>query len=362
MTKPAHISKYSAIAGILRNNITENRYKEGTLIPTEKEIADQNAVSLITVKKAISVLIDEGYLERLPGKKGTFVTRNKQLKDRPNLIGIAIDDVSENFGSQILRGIEDKLEEAGYYSIICSSDRNFEKVQKYFTSLLKNDVSGIIFAPVIGEKYIQQNQKILDPVIGNNIPYVLIDRYIPELSSNVVMPDHRRSGQLITEELISQGHTKTLIIHSENCTSMVDRFTGIKDIYAKHDLSIDENLIIQVDDNKWPYTIGGEDYKAIEKQIEEAGHFTAVYSLNNRLLNVVLQIIESNKNKYGGNITFAVNDEDDSILPEGNPGILHTKQSSIELGRKAAELLLENIHEPECYKSQIIFADELIKP
>jgi GntR family transcriptional regulator, arabinose operon transcriptional repressor len=362
MKKPAQRSKYSAIADLLRNNIMNEKFQEGSLIPTEKDIAEQNRVSLITVKKAISVLIDEGYLERIPGKKGTFVTENKQNKDKPNLIGIAIDDVSQNFGSQILRGIEDTLEEAGYYSIICSSDRNFEKVQKYFTSLLKNDVSGIIFAPVIGEKYKNQNLKILDPVIGNNIPYVLIDRNIPELSSNFVMSDHRRSGQLITEELISKGHMKTLIIYSDNCASMVDRFSGVKDIYLKHGLSIDKKKTILVDDNKWPFTKGSKEYEMIKAQIEEAGDFTAVYGLNNRLLDIAYQIVEENREKYGEHITYAVNDESHSIPPEKMRNILHTRQPCIELGRKAAELLLEKILTPQSYKSQIVFEDELINP
>ncbi len=362
MKKPVQIPKYSAIADLLRKNITKEIFQEGSLIPTEKDIAEQNDVSLITVKKAISVLIDEGYLERIPGKKGTFVTENKQNKDKPNLIGIAIDDVSHHFGSQILRGIEDTLEEAGYYSIICSSDRNFEKVQKYFTSLLKNDVSGIIFAPVIGEKYVTRNLKILDPVIGNNIPYVLIDRNIPELSSNLVMSDHRRSSQLITEELISRGHKKTLVVYSDNCTSMEDRFSGVKDIYLKHGLVFNSNLAILVDDNKWPFDSESKEYGTIKKQIENAGEFTAVYGLNNRLLDVAYQIINSERERYGKNITFAVNDESSSNNSEETRNILHTRQPSIELGRKAAELLLEKILNPQSYKSQIVFEDELIIP
>ena len=360
MKKPQQIPKYSAIAAMLRKDITNELYEEGSLIPTEKEIAEQNDVSLITVKKAISVLIDEGYLERIPGKKGTFVTENKQNRDKSNLIGIAIDDVSQNFGSQILRGIEDTLEKAGYYSIICSSDRNFDKVQKYFNSLLRNDVSGIIFAPVIGENYMSQNLKILDPVIGKNIPFVLIDRGIPELSSNLVMSDHRRSGQLITEELLTRGHKKSLILYSDNCTSMIDRFSGVRDIYKKHKVTLDKKLTIHVDDNRWPFSEGESEYIQIKKKIEDAGDFTAVYGLNNRLLDIAYQIIESDRARFGKDIAYAVNDESHLNQPGEARDVLYTRQPSIEIGQKAAELLLEKILNPHGYISRIVYEDELV--
>jgi len=362
MEKSTNIPKYTVIADIIRHNIAGGTYDEGALIPTEKEIAESNDVSLITVKKAVSILIDEGLLERISGKKGTFVVKQDQNKDRSNLIGVAIDDISEIFGSQILRGIEDKLWEEGYHSVVCSSDRNFEKVKGYFNSLMNNDISGILFAPVIGNDFIKYNLEILDSVIHENIPYVLLDRSIPGITSNSIMPDHRKSGQLITERLVSSGNERILVIYSANCTSMMDRIAGFRDIMEQKGLSIDEKQIICVDDNNFHNSIDRGEYSRLERFIENAGDFTAVYALNERLLSIASEIIESNSEKFSDKIVYAVNDEDYTTLPKGIKSILHTKQNRYEIGRKAAELLLEQIKSPYDYKKQLIFDDDLIEP
>jgi len=50
------------------------------MIPSEKELCDQFQVSRPTVRAALSVLVNQGYLERVKGK-GSFVCKPKVLED-----------------------------------------------------------------------------------------------------------------------------------------------------------------------------------------------------------------------------------------------------------------------------------------
>ncbi|MEG0377381.1 MAG: GntR family transcriptional regulator, partial [Eubacterium sp.] len=52
--------------------ILNNIYKPGDLLPSENSLCEEYSVSRMTIRKAIEVLIGEGYLMSSPGK-GTFV-------------------------------------------------------------------------------------------------------------------------------------------------------------------------------------------------------------------------------------------------------------------------------------------------
>jgi len=63
---------YSSVIQTLLEKI--NQRQPGDLMPTQSDIALETGTSLITVKRAISELVKEGYLESVPGK-GTIVRK-----------------------------------------------------------------------------------------------------------------------------------------------------------------------------------------------------------------------------------------------------------------------------------------------
>lgn len=74
------MSLYHEIADILMKRITTNEWNVGYMIPTEKELCEQFHVSRPTMRSALSVLVNHGYLERVKGK-GSYVSRPKILED-----------------------------------------------------------------------------------------------------------------------------------------------------------------------------------------------------------------------------------------------------------------------------------------
>jgi len=67
---------YIQLKETLRTAITANRLKAGDKIPTEIELSDKYNISRVTVRKAITELVEEGYLVKKQGK-GTFVQTQK---------------------------------------------------------------------------------------------------------------------------------------------------------------------------------------------------------------------------------------------------------------------------------------------
>lgn len=72
MGRDSTIPMYYRVAETLRGRIESQHYRSGSLIPSERELAREFRVSLITVRKAMDLLVREGLVARKRGI-GTWV-------------------------------------------------------------------------------------------------------------------------------------------------------------------------------------------------------------------------------------------------------------------------------------------------
>lgn len=72
MARENTIPMYFRVAETLRSRIESRRYRPGELIPSEKELSREFNVSLITIRKAMELLVKEGLVARKRGL-GTWV-------------------------------------------------------------------------------------------------------------------------------------------------------------------------------------------------------------------------------------------------------------------------------------------------
>jgi GntR family transcriptional regulator len=81
---------YIQLANLIRTKVQEGAWRSGEQIPTESELCDLHQVSRITVRQAIAELVQEGYLERYPGR-GTFVAEPRIEQRISRLTGFTQD-------------------------------------------------------------------------------------------------------------------------------------------------------------------------------------------------------------------------------------------------------------------------------
>ena len=70
----------------IKHNILKGEYKEGDLIPSEREFSINYELSSTTIRRALNDLVQENLLERKAGK-GTFVRRRKVTRDLRKVLG-----------------------------------------------------------------------------------------------------------------------------------------------------------------------------------------------------------------------------------------------------------------------------------
>ena len=77
---------YLQLADTLRDKIFSGEYVFGDTLPTERSMAQKYGISHLTVRKALSLLQDEGLIQRLQGK-GTFVNAPNDSMDMREVSG-----------------------------------------------------------------------------------------------------------------------------------------------------------------------------------------------------------------------------------------------------------------------------------
>ena len=87
MIKNSIVPLYQQLSDEIKAQIKEGKLKAGDRLMTEAEFSQQYEVSRITVRKAIELLVDEGYVTRRQGI-GTFIAEKKlrRVVDSDNLV------------------------------------------------------------------------------------------------------------------------------------------------------------------------------------------------------------------------------------------------------------------------------------
>lgn len=80
------VAMYKQLTGIILSYIERGQLKAGDKVPSETELLQKYKVSRITVRAAISELVEDGVLVRSQGK-GTFVASPKSLYEANDHIG-----------------------------------------------------------------------------------------------------------------------------------------------------------------------------------------------------------------------------------------------------------------------------------
>jgi LacI family transcriptional regulator len=157
---------------------------------------------------------------------------------KTNMIGLIIADIANPFFGKLGREIEQEAALHGYRVIFCSSDENAEKSKQQIAMLQQNQVDGyIISPPVNSEEQIRALAKGL-------VPYVLIDRYFPEVESNYIIVDNFDAAYQATKHLLKLGRKRIAnITLNLDLVTMKERTDGYKQALTDSSIEVDENLI-----------------------------------------------------------------------------------------------------------------------
>lgn len=327
-------------------------------ISSIREVAKRAGVSLGTVSNVLNrpEIVAEETRRRvqLAIEEIGFVPNGsaRQLRvGRSQHIGLVVLDVANPFFTEVARGVEDLANQAGYVVILCNSDDSAEKESHYLQVLEEQRTQGVLITPVQSDAgYLQRFRR-------RGIAVVLLDRpsRIKDLCS--VSVDDVRGGELATTHLLEQGHTCIAFVHGPlSIRQIADRRRGALKAIRTAGLDPDRVLV----DISAPAQTAREGEQSVEQLLSARIKPTAVFCANDLLaLGAMRGLL-----KCGISIPrdMAMVGYDDVEFA----GVLSTPLTSIrqpkyELGRAAAELLLDEANNPATHQHQhIMYQPELI--
>jgi LacI family transcriptional regulator len=248
-------------------------------------------------------------------------------------IGLIVSDIANPFSSSLARIIEDEADKKGYTVIFGSSDEDAQKSQKLIDTFLNRQVDGLIIAPV--DDSIEQIQYLEK----EGIPFVLIDRYFPELKTNYVAIDNFKAAHQATNCLINSSYKRIgLITYQSKLDNLIERKKGYLAALKEQQIEIKKNWIREVCYNN--ATEGVE--QAMNSLLSLREPVDAILFASNALTTDGLRYINRHNLKIPEELGIVSFDESDA-LDLFRPTLTYIKQPLQEMGQTATKILLENI-------------------
>ncbi len=356
MTKKNGQAKYYVLMESLKSDISKGDIKPGDKIPSENELARHFQVSRHTVRKALSILENEGLLEATHGL-GTFCTQRARKDSSSNNIAVITTYISDYIFPRVIQGM-DRILTASGYSIILKNTGNSQKNEaRALEDILTKNVDGLIIEPSKSEIFCRHmNQyEALDKL---NIPYVFIQGTYPQMKEkpNIIMDDVQ-GCYLLTKYLIDLGHRNIVGIFKIDDTQGAARHKGYIKALNEAGISYNPDLVITFhteDRDTKPVAM-------ITEYIENQTIMDAIVCYNDQIALDIVRVLEQKGVRVPDDIS--VTGYDNSLIAQSGPIRLTTVSHPKEyLGEMAAELLLEKIQGMEDKDSRVsrVVAPELI--
>ncbi len=265
-------------------------------------------------------------------------------------IGLIVADISNPFYSGLARMIEDEADQHKYTVIFGSSDENAQKFAKLVDTFLNRQVDGLIIAPPDGAAdqivYLQTQ----------NIPFVLIDRYFPDIHTHYAALDNYEAAYRATEYIIKGGAQRPAMISYETgLYHLQERCHGYADALQAYNIPFDKDRIKKVDIGNNKAEIEG----AVNEVLSLPAPADAILFGSNSITNFAVKYINTLPVKVPDELALISFDETEALDLFYAP-ITCVKQPLQEMGRQAITILLDNINFPDEHCKTVNLKAELV--
>ena len=326
-------------------------------IPTLKEIAKKLNFSVSTVSRALNNhpsigLRTTAQVQKLAKEMGYEPNRMALLfkQQKTNILGVILPNLSEEFFSQAINGIENIARRNDYSVLIGQSHDKLEEEIKLVAAMKNHRVDGVIASITMNT----QNHQHFEELKKYNIPVVFFDR-VPESNDvHKVASNFISSTRQAVEFLIAQGHKRIGIINGpEEMKSCKERVKSYMDTISGKKIKIDLSLVVSTDMSQ------EQVHQATEHLLTLKKPPTAILTINDYVALDAIQHVRRNKSGHDKNIVFVSY----ANLPITNyvahPPVASVEQYPYEQAEKATQILFELLEEKD--KKKDIYEEEFFR-
>jgi len=326
---------------------------------TLRDIAEKAGVSVITVSRAMNNKPDV-----TPETRQRILTIATELNYTPNaharalvggksnIIGLVVADNANPFYARMIRGIEEASTANGFSVILSNTNEDPDREASAIQVLREKRVDGLLITSV------QCGKVLLEPLLQDKTPFVLLNRYVDGLVADCVLNDNFMGAYLATAHLCSLGHRRIMhVTGPDNISSVRERMKGYRKALDEYQIDFDSQMVLhtnlRLDDG----------YQKVLHYFQTAKHLpTAVFAYSDLLAFGVLKALRELGISVPGQVALVGYDDID-FAQVIEPALTTVSQPAFEIGFKGTEILLEKINNPSNDAPparQVVFPPQLI--
>lgn len=263
-----------------------------------------------------------GYVPNVPART---------LKQRTSrIVGVVVTDLANQFYAQLASGVEQTLREADYQmALLSDNSENAHEVAAARTFVAMR-AAGVILTPVG-----RDSARLL---LRHRVALVEVDRRLADVPCDAVVIDNERGALEATAHLLALGHARVALLVAEtDWTSDAGRLAGWRRAHAERGLPVDERLVVRI-----PFH--APDTAARIGALLDAVAPTAIFAANNLLAEEAWRVLRARGLELPGDVSL-VGFDDVPWMTMVQPPITVVSQPTVELGRRAARLLLRRLRD-----------------
>jgi LacI family transcriptional regulator len=326
---------------------------------TIHDIAKKLEISASTVSRALNnnPLISEATRKKIKetaevmGYRPNHMAANFRTK-RTHTLGVILPLINRHFFSSVISGIEDIAYQQGFAVTIAQSNDNFEKENKIAHTFFSNRIDGLIIS--IGMQTTSGDH--LKSFLERNIPIVFFDRVVDEIEAHKIVVDDYAGAYKATQHLIEQGAKNIAHIGGPLNLKIYQRrqdgyCQALKDSGLKwHNSMIINNSLTREDGTR-----------AIQNLLEEPLKPDAIFCANDTTALSVIIYLQEHGIRVPEDIAI-VGFSNEPFSEVVTPSISTIKQPGFEMGKIAAELIINQINSqrPTTKFKTIVMPTELV--
>jgi LacI family transcriptional regulator, galactose operon repressor len=250
---------------------------------------------------------------------------------RSRVVGVVLSDLDNQFYARLAAGIEQVLREANYQMMVLGDNSEPAEEVAGARTFLAMRTPGVIMTPVGSEA--------TELLRSQGTAVVEVDRRLAGVACDAVVIDNERGGREATMHLAGLGHKRIALLGVEtDWTSDAGRLTGYRTALRNSGLPFDKRLVVRI-------PLHSPDTEArIEALLDESTP-TGIFAANNTLAEQVWRVLRRRGLGIPADVSL-VGFDDVPWMGMVEPGITVVEQPTLELGRRAARLLLRRMHGP----------------
>jgi LacI family transcriptional regulator len=256
----------------------------------------------------------------------------RALKQRTSrVVGVVVSDLGNQFYARLALGIEQTLREAGYQMMIIGDNSDPTAESEAARTFVAMNAAGVIMTPV--------GPAPAAVLARHGVPVVEVDRRLSGVACDAVVVDNERGAREATSHLLARGHRRVaLLVADTDWTTDAGRLRGYLGAHVDADVPVDARLILRV-------RFHAADAEDRIGALLDRERPTAIFAGNNALAEHAWEVVRRRDLRLPDDVALVAFD-DVPWMKMVDPPITAVAQPTIEIGRRAAALLLHRAEHP----------------